>query len=499
MKTLRLITLLISLIVFSAHAQYSWKYNPKTETNDYFISAVEDSNENIFTIYTTPTYSSSQPAKPKIVKLNKLGIVSTTTDVLMQDSALFLANLFVLNDNSILAVGVCGIDNQNLNTIWVSKFDNNLNLIWTKKHLNSYFNTELYNFEVLKRINGNFLAYNTYIINTNTYNQYHTCFFEIDVNGNLINTVNNFNQNINRWFYDLVEKPDGNAFKAFGRSRQTNTNSSNLVMRYDSNLNFIDSVDIPKEYYQFYSAKYISNNKYIFVGQTTNQAQNQFTNDIGMTLTDANSDTLLQSKRYGKVKSIFGDTIEFASRNNAIDFVDSNKIYVTGTSGFNLNVNFTDSSKRWFCVAQLDRNFAIKWKKYFGGDGNYFSMSSLATKDGGVLLMGLSHYPNETEQTDAFMIKLDANGIYNSLHDTNFKIYNYLLYPNPGNNQLSIQGFSNNTSISIFTSNGSLVYETEIENSNTQINTRNFKSGIYFYQFKNNNGEILQSGKWIRE
>ncbi len=99
---------------------------------------------------------------------------------------------------------------------------------------------------------------------------------------------------------------------------------------------------------------------------------------------------------------------------------------------------------------------------------------------------------------------LDTNTIYiwSSITSRIKPISNkneFSMYPNPGNIQLNIQGTNSNTIVTFYNSNGSLVFESKLQSTNTEINTSSFRGGIYYYQFKNSEGIILQSGKWVKE
>lgn len=66
------------------------------------------------------------------------------------------------------------------------------------------------------------------------------------------------------------------------------------------------------------------------------------------------------------------------------------------------------------------------------------------------------------------------------------------VYPNPANDFLRINTNGNLNSIRIMNLVGQIIYESQIQNSNTTINISDFESGVYFIQVETTNGTTTQ-------
>jgi hypothetical protein len=56
------------------------------------------------------------------------------------------------------------------------------------------------------------------------------------------------------------------------------------------------------------------------------------------------------------------------------------------------------------------------------------------------------------------------------------------LFPNPVNDNLTIKGLVENTSVRILNTVGQLVYSSQIEGSKAMINVSSFEDGVYILQ-----------------
>ncbi len=73
---------------------------------------------------------------------------------------------------------------------------------------------------------------------------------------------------------------------------------------------------------------------------------------------------------------------------------------------------------------------------------------------------------------------------------------NIALYPNPGTSEIHIDGaIEANSEISFFDMKGALVYTTKLQSS---IDISHLKKGIYFYQLKDGQHQVIQTGKWLK-
>ena len=72
------------------------------------------------------------------------------------------------------------------------------------------------------------------------------------------------------------------------------------------------------------------------------------------------------------------------------------------------------------------------------------------------------------------------------------------VYPNPSNNIVNVVSNQNIESVKIINTIGQTVYENNIDQNYVQINTSEFKAGIYFVQVKDEDGITTKQLQVIR-
>lgn len=87
--------------------------------------------------------------------------------------------------------------------------------------------------------------------------------------------------------------------------------------------------------------------------------------------------------------------------------------------------------------------------------------------------------------------------IVNTLSNENFKISDFLLYPNPTEEFLNIDSKNKLNDIKIFDINGRILKSLYIDDTKIKINISNFKSGVYFIQITDNSQKTIQ--KFIKK
>ncbi|MBN1251217.1 MAG: T9SS type A sorting domain-containing protein, partial [Bacteroidales bacterium] len=85
-----------------------------------------------------------------------------------------------------------------------------------------------------------------------------------------------------------------------------------------------------------------------------------------------------------------------------------------------------------------------------------------------------------------------ATGI-NNISNINFKVY-----PNPFNDEILLDGISQNCKVSIQSINGQVLIEKIITNQDNRINTQSLKSGVYIITIINDNGKRITK-KMLKE
>ena len=94
---------------------------------------------------------------------------------------------------------------------------------------------------------------------------------------------------------------------------------------------------------------------------------------------------------------------------------------------------FDDTRQTYIGIAQIDSNLNVNWVKYIGGEGFNIAWNTLPTSDSGIVVVGTYYDSLLVDNLDPIMFKIAPDGTFNNINETdNLKIYNYLLYPNPG-------------------------------------------------------------------
>jgi hypothetical protein len=146
-------------------------------------------------------------------------------------------------------------------------------------------------------------------------------------------------------------------------------------------------------------------------------------------------------------------------------------------------------------------------KKVVGGYG--FTGANL-TSDGGYILTGSCF--DSTGQQVGFLMKIDSMGclsldscetrIVSSVRYNSNETPTISLYPNPAHNNVKLKleqlnGLAD-VRISFYAVIGTKVFETRIEKPETEIATKDWERGIYFYRIEAS-GEVVKSGKLVVE
>jgi photosystem II stability/assembly factor-like uncharacterized protein len=72
-------------------------------------------------------------------------------------------------------------------------------------------------------------------------------------------------------------------------------------------------------------------------------------------------------------------------------------------------------------------------------------------------------------------------------------------FPNPGKNQLTVELPANSRRFELYDQAGRLVQSTSADRNTITVNTSELAPGIYLYLVRDEDGNMLARGKWIRE
>jgi hypothetical protein len=179
-----------------------------------------------------------------------------------------------------------------------------------------------------------------------------------------------------------------------------------------------------------------------------------------------------------------------------MDWIDPQNIWVAG------NVWFSMFHQTPYYAAIINEDFELLGAKNCGGDNNTFIHSILATPDGGCVMVGgqRDYQAGNQYDTDGYIAFFDPEDIITSANETsNPYDSDYLLYPNPGFDQLYIQTARKGVVLKMYDQLGHLVLHQMLNDKfRHQIETMNIKAGFYTCQLTDKDGNT-EHINWIKQ
>ncbi len=184
---------------------------------------------------------------------------------------------------------------------------------------------------------------------------------------------------------------------------------------------------------------------------------------------------------------------------NTIDYYDPGQIYVSGTFGeYGWGLFETNN---WVYLAKLDGNFDLVWEKYLGGDAYYINEGMEACIDGGVMLSGLRYDENinNPNESDAYVWKLNSDGLVNIKEKSSLQIKQAIVFPNPSiDNRLYVRTALKNTTFVLYDGKGMELLRKKIVEKQSAIPVTTLPKGEYIWSLIQKN-TIVEDGKWIKQ
>lgn len=134
------------------------------------------------------------------------------------------------------------------------------------------------------------------------------------------------------------------------------------------------------------------------------------------------------------------DTLERPALFQAIDYVSPQAIYLCGFQHLEPDSfgNLVIPNK--ILIKKVDDSFNLIWEKaYMLGASHYMPMYLLATRDGGCLVAGRIMYNINENESDLFVLKINADGTVGNDEILVEDILLYTIYPNPARNELHLK------------------------------------------------------------
>ena len=212
-------------------------------------------------------------------------------------------------------------------------------------------------------------------------------------------------------------------------------------------------------------------------------------------------DTLGQIKYFRTIEA-GGDT---SCTQGAFTCIDTTKngrfIYWGGTYNFSFVGPSFSLNQAPFILTKLDTAYNVVWQKKYGGDAYNVMFGVLATSDGGCVMYGRRYDYNNIPKLDAYIIKVDGNGLVTSETAIPINQESITAFPNPSTGQLNFKketpSVFSRFELTVFDISGKLVFQKKETDLSETIDLSHLSTGNYIYQIKE--GERIKAiGKWVK-
>jgi hypothetical protein len=399
-----------------------------------------------------------------------------------------LRDFVITEENNYLITGTIGKDegaSYDGHILYFLLVDENLNMVseHTLTMPENYNNPQIRMFQTVD--NRNYV-----IVYQQTYNAVFKAYIELSDEGEVVKQAF---YNIAGMCIDPFPKPNSNnGFYVLQISASPQYIAE--VVDVDTSFNYT-TIFLPGyvngEFYKIGtrgSCKWLNDSTYIIVTEGTNQNNSW---DLILYKMNGNHEFLTEPFYIGQ--SSYPDN---SLRHRGIDWIDPNNIYIA--SWYWPNINFT---KPYF-VAIINDDFDVLGLKSIGGEESNFIINSLlATDDGGCLLVGGKRDIQAGNEYDwdgyvAFFSQDDI--ITTSVETQNPYDSDYLIFPNPGNEEMIIQTAIKEVNLQMFDQAGKLVLKKELTgNFRNNVNTTAIKPGVYICKLTDKYGN-REFKKWIK-
>ncbi len=214
--------------------------------------------------------------------------------------------------------------------------------------------------------------------------------------------------------------------------------------------------------------------------------------------------------RYYNFKSLdMTDTIIQTATKNCIDTTKNGNIYIGSTFNFPLSCQNPPlcNDTAYFVLHKMDKRLNVLWKKRYGKDGQFVMFGLLATSDGGCLMYGYRYLHAVDKKLEAYIIKVDGNGLVTSETAIPIAQESITAFPNPSTGQLNFKketpsvasslAMTSRFELSVFDISGKLVFQKKETDLSEAFDLSHLSTGNYIYQIKE--GEKNKAiGKWVK-
>jgi len=187
---------------------------------------------------------------------------------------------------------------------------------------------------------------------------------------------------------------------------------------------------------------------------------------------------------------------ELVPQYQSISWIDPQKMYVAAFMEPNMYFRTT------YYAAVINEDLELLGYKICGGDYNTYIKSVLALENGGCLMIGWQrdYHAGNPQDGDAYIAIFSPDDIITSAAETtNPYDSDYMLYPNPGSDQLNIQTARQGVIVQIFDQTGRMVVQQKLNDEfRNVIFTGNLPVGLYHCRLTDKEG-FVENIKWLKQ
>ena len=203
-------------------------------------------------------------------------------------------------------------------------------------------------------------------------------------------------------------------------------------------------------------------------------------------------------------KTIYSTSIDTAIWGAWNCTTDSTKIgewYWGGTYNFiwaAFGHSFFSSS---FILHKLNKDYSTKWTKKYGGDAYYEMCGLLTTDDGGCMMYGTRYDYNSIPKFDAYILKVNADGLITSESTIPLALQTVTVFPNPSNGLVHFDYKEplRDIQIRVVDVKGSIVHQVkQSEGVLPTLDLSFLNNGVYFIQILEQN-RLFSVSRWVKE
>ena len=199
------------------------------------------------------------------------------------------------------------------------------------------------------------------------------------------------------------------------------------------------------------------------------------------------------------------DTFEHIATQHSVDTTKNGDIYIGSTFNYPISCTYPlqcGDTSVFFNLRKLDKRLNTIWQRRYGKDGQFIMMGLISTSDGGCLMYGVRYLNNPiTRKIEAYIIKVDGNGLVTSETAIPISQESITAFPNPSTGLLNFKketpSVFGHFELTVFDISGRLVFQKKETDLSETFDLSHLSTGNYIYQIKHG-ATIKAIGIWVK-